>query len=119
MRRMLAALGRPSGALCSAVLLFCTVVLCAHGVHHAIRGESLVAQREASLKDQLEKGLRARRPEEFAFIGRVVALVDDGKLPVKLVRGTFGWARRKKPYPFPYFERALKLRAAKIGVVVK
>ena len=78
-----------------------------------------VAQQDLTLKEVLEKGLRVRRPAEFAFIGRVVDMVDDGKLPLGLVQGTFNWARKKKPYPFPYFERGLKQRAAKIGIVVK
>jgi len=75
-----------------------------------------VAAEVADLEDQLEKGLRARRPREFAFIARVVAFVEQDKLPLKLVKETFDWAREKKPYPFQYFERAMRLRAAKIGV---
>ncbi len=78
-----------------------------------------LAQSDLTLKEVLEKGLRARRPSEFAFIARVVEMVEDGKLPRDLVEGTFNWARKKKPYPFPYFERGLKQRAAKIGIVVK
>jgi hypothetical protein len=73
----------------------------------------------ASLQDTLEKGLRARRPEEFHYIGLVVARVNEGKLPLELVIGTFQWAREKakhKNYPFPYFVRALRERAAKQGL---
>lgn len=72
----------------------------------------------ATLKDQLEKGLRCRRPVEFAFVGKVIDLVNQRKLPVPLVTGTYDYARRKQPYPFPYFEAALRARAAKIGVVI-
>ncbi len=75
----------------------------------------------ADLKDQLEKGLRARRPEEFAFIARVLQMVDEGTLPLELVKGTFQWARKKadlKKYPFPYFEQALRIRAKRIGIVI-
>lgn len=75
--------------------------------------------RVPDLQTTLEMGLRARRPEEFAFIGRVVKMVEDGDLPLKLVKGTFNWARKKRPYPYPYFERSLKLQAAKRGIVVK
>jgi hypothetical protein len=32
------------------------------------------------------------------------------------VQSTFLWARPKKPYPFPYFENGLRLRAAKRGI---
>jgi hypothetical protein len=73
----------------------------------------------ADLKDQLEKGLRARLPTDFAFIEKVINLVNHGKLPQKLVLGTFDYARKKSlKRPFPYFERALRLRAAKIGVTI-
>jgi hypothetical protein len=71
---------------------------------------------QSSLKDLLEKGLRARRPEEFQFIARVVRKVDEGGLPKEVVQSTFLWARRKPTYPFQYFEQALKLRAAELGV---
>ena len=73
---------------------------------------------QLDLKTTLEKGLRCRRPEEFAFVEREVQLVDDGTLPEVLVRTTFGYARKKRPYPFPYFERILKLRAEQIGVTL-
>jgi hypothetical protein len=70
----------------------------------------------ADLKDQLEGGLRARLPREFAFIDQVVDKVHAGELPLEMVMSTFQWARRKRPYPFPYFERGLRLRAAKEGI---
>ena len=74
--------------------------------------------RSATLQDELEKGLRARRPEEFAFLRRVVKLVEDGQLSLELVRGTFDWARRRRPIvPYPYFERALKLAPSNPSVL--
>ncbi len=78
-----------------------------------------IGAKSATLKDTLERGLRARRPVEFAFLERVVTMVDQNKLPVDLVRSTFDWARDKQPYPYPYFERALKLRAAQQGIIVQ
>lgn len=73
----------------------------------------------ASLKDQLRAGLKARRTVEFKFIDDVVRLVEQRKLPVKLVLETFQYARRKRTgYPFQFFQRALSLRAARIGVRV-
>ena len=72
----------------------------------------------ADLQDQLENGLRARLPSEFAFIRRVVEMVRADQLPLDLVVGTFQWARRKKPYPFPYFERALRTLAARRGIPI-
>ena len=69
-----------------------------------------------NLQETLEYGLQARRPVEFAFIALVVKWVDEGRLPQSLVLSTFDWAREKRPYPFPYFVRALRLRAAKLGI---
>ncbi|MEQ8786956.1 MAG: hypothetical protein RIC55_11680 [Pirellulaceae bacterium] len=74
------------------------------------------AQQVASLKDTLEKGLKARRPLEFEFIDHVAELTTQGKLPLDVVLSTFQWARPKKPAPFPYFQRAMQIRAAKLGV---
>ncbi len=73
---------------------------------------------QPSLQETLENGLKARRPAEFAFIGRVVRLVDKRVLPRALVESTYLWARRQKAAPFPYFESGLRLRAKKIGVAL-
>ena len=74
----------------------------------------------ANLQEQLEKGLQARYNREFLFVRRVVTMVEKEQLPLSLVRGTFNWTREKhKKYPFPYFERALKIRARRIGIVVR
>jgi hypothetical protein len=69
-----------------------------------------------SLKDTLENGLRPRRPEEFAFIGKVVGLVEQGTLSRQLVESTFLWAQRQHALPFPYFESGLRARAKRIGI---
>lgn len=68
------------------------------------------------LRIQLEKGLKARLPREFDFIDHVVGMVDNKQLPRDLVESTFLWARVKRPYPFPYFENGLRLRAARRGI---
>jgi hypothetical protein len=78
-----------------------------------------VGKKSADLQEMLESGLKARRPEEFAFIKRVVLLVEIRSLPEDLVRSTFQWARKKRPFPFPYFERGLKERAARLGINVQ
>lgn len=72
----------------------------------------------ADLKDQLENGLRARLPREFAFLARVVALVRTGEMSAEMVTSTYNWARRKhpRPYPYPYFEAALRMRAREAGI---
>lgn len=69
-----------------------------------------------TLKEQLNTGLLARTPSERAFVDRVVAKVNAGVLPRRLVDSTFLWARNQQPYPMPYFERALKLRAKRLGI---
>ncbi len=71
---------------------------------------------DASLKETLVFGLKPRLPSEYAFIDLVVARVEAKTLPLELVIGTFRWARGRKPYAHPYFERAMRLRAAQIGV---
>ena len=67
------------------------------------------------LKSQLEKGLRARRPVEFAYIAQVVQLVESGDLPRSLVDTTFVWARKQKRHPLQYFQFALQSRANALG----
>jgi len=70
-----------------------------------------------SLEDQLKTGLRTRRPEEEEFVEEIVRLVNAGRLPRKVVESTYFWAvNRRQTYPFPAFERALRLRAEKLGV---
>jgi hypothetical protein len=83
-----------------------------------IRADEPVGGAEViSLEDQLKTGLKARRPEETEFIDEVARLVNTGKLPRKLVDSTFMWAlRRRTNYPFPAFERALRLQADQLGV---
>ena len=71
-----------------------------------------------TLKQQLTVGLLARTPDEQAFVDEVVTRVDSGEIPLGLVQSTFLWARRRRPYPMQYFERALRVRAAEIGIEI-
>ena len=72
-----------------------------------------------TFKQQLEKGLKARRPSDFAFIETVVANIDSGAISQKMVNETFGYARSKSPtYPFIYFQFTIRKRAAKLGVTL-
>jgi hypothetical protein len=71
-----------------------------------------------TLQETLEKGLRVRRPEDSRFVARVADLVDAGTLPEDLVLSTFQWARKKRKHPFQYFERALLIRAAELGISI-
>ncbi|MGC3969536.1 MAG: hypothetical protein QM775_19905 [Pirellulales bacterium] len=68
---------------------------------------------------ELELGLKARRPTDFAFIATVVARVESGKLPQNIVNETFDFARKQsRQYPFIYFQFALRKRTEKLGVVL-
>lgn len=95
-------------------------VLSAAGLIRDPSGSSGVAAAAevAQLQDQLESGLKARRPAEFAFIQRVVTLVEQERLPLPIVVSTYRWAEAKYKQPFPYFVRALRIRAARIGVQI-
>ncbi|MFL2871299.1 MAG: hypothetical protein ACJZ8O_11205 [Pirellulaceae bacterium] len=82
-------------------------------------GRSSRAADKPSLYEQLRLGLRVQRPQDLGIIKKVVQLTESGRLPYSMVVGTFQWARKKHAkYPFPYFYKALQIRAKKIGVDV-
>jgi hypothetical protein len=93
---------------------------CCTAVFGLVIAVTLIAQqsdqaniRVASLQDQLEKGLRARRPSEFQFLARVVVLVNQGRLTREVVQGTFRFVTKKyrdRKYLVPVFEQALRKR---------
>jgi hypothetical protein len=97
---------------------FLCLLLCLPLGSPFVRAEDLPRSgRAAGLEDRLKAGLRARLPAEEDFIEQVVMLVRTGRLPGKLVDSTYIWAiERRKDYPFPAFEKALRLQAEKIGV---
>jgi hypothetical protein len=96
-----------------------SVALLLSGIGYRVtRADSPVAPGGPTLKTTLEKGLKARRPVEFEFIANVVSLVDNGTLPKSVVETSFLFARDKQPWPYPYFERALKLNAQKLGITL-
>ena len=78
--------------------------------------QTLEAVEVADLQEELENGLRARGRDQLAFIGRVCQFVENGRLPVAMVKASFQWSRPKKPHPFPYFQRAIRRQARGIGV---
>jgi len=95
----------------TALLLGVAAPAAAHAAEPAKVGTVL------GLEDRLKTGLKARRPEEFAFLEDVARLVRSGELPVKLVDSTYLWAmQRQQKYPYPLFERALRIQAGRIGV---
>jgi hypothetical protein len=70
-----------------------------------------------TFKQQLEKGLKARRPSDFTFIDTVIAKINSGELPQRTVNETFDYAlKQSKQYPFIYFQFAMRKRAEKLGV---
>lgn len=72
-----------------------------------------------SLEDRLTMGLKVRRPVDVAFVEQVATLVQQGKLPHKLVDSTYLWAvKRRQSYPFPAFQQALRLQADRLGVTL-
>lgn len=101
----------PSVLVCLAVALSALPGTCGRA-EEPVGGAQVI-----SLEDQLNTGLKTRRPEETEFVEEVARLVNEGKLPRKLVDSTFMWAvRRRQTYPFPAFERALRLQADRLGV---
>jgi len=113
---------RISAAL-GATLLILIPAVCANG--QTGTGSATVTSRTttgrvATLQQQLEKGLRVRLPAEFEYVERVALLVQQGRLPLKLVQGSFDYARRRdhRRYPFVYFHRVLDARAKRIGITV-
>ena len=71
---------------------------------------------QVTLRQQLQKGLKCRRPSDFAFVDHVVDLVDQGKLPLDLVNICFDWSRQRSNHiPIVYFERSLTQLAKQKG----
>lgn len=86
----------------------------------AVRQGSVSAE-IAGLQDQLNSRLKARRPEEFAFIALVVQKVQQDELPLELVNTTFQWVlknKKKERFPFFYFQTILRIRAAELGITI-
>ena len=71
----------------------------------------------ARFQELLAKGLKLRRPQEKEFVARIAVLVEQRILPRSLVTTSFSWARKRhQKFPYPYFQRAIVLRSAKLGV---
>ncbi len=95
-------------ALAVALLIFPFFVFC--------DAERAGAVEVANLADQLNHALKTSTRPETDFVDDVVLEVEVGRLPLSVVKSTLQWARQKKPKPFPYFARAIRLRAAPYGV---
>jgi hypothetical protein len=81
-------------------------------------------QRSITFRDRLVVGLQARLKSEVSFIDAVVAKVNGGQLPQRVVDETFFWARRRaavardnRTYrPIKYFQPAMKARASLLHI---
>lgn len=71
----------------------------------------------STLADQLTTGLKVKAPADVAFCEKLADLVERGKFPEKYVDSAYTYAiNRGKKYPFPAFERIIRLQASKLGV---
>ena len=105
---------RPWFALC-ALALGLAVAVQAVGQNNNTNKTSPFVQ--VTLKEQLEKGLKCRRPVEFQFVDHVADLVDQGTLPIDLVNICFDWSRKKNGFrPFVYFQSSLTILAQRQGI---
>lgn len=76
---------------------------------------------QADLNETLRFVLKARRPQEFAFVDLVTLKVKQGQLPLPVVLSMMKWAverarEKESKIPFPYFQEGLRLRAKELGV---
>jgi len=82
--------------------------------------------RPITLRDRLVIGLEARLKTEVAFVDAVVAEVQAGHLPQRLVDQTFFWARKRAAIirngrsnrPIIYFQPAMRARANQLHVAL-
>lgn len=80
---------------------------------------SATTDRSATLEEQLVNRLRATSEDQRAYLRFVVLQVKEEKLDLRLVVAVERYALRRRPdFPFLFFERAMKVQAAKYGVVM-
>jgi len=73
----------------------------------------------ASLDEQLINQLRATTEDRKAFIRMVVLLVDQERFEKGHLIAIQRYAMRRNPdFPFPYFERAMRFEAEKVGITL-
>jgi hypothetical protein len=121
-------------ALAGALLCFATLapyVLEQHSNAQTLSdGSQLEAsrfQQPISLRDRLIVGLKAMSKSDLDYVDRVVASVNAGQLPVRMVDETFFWARKRvaptmrgtnERRPIIYFRPVMTVQARRIGVVL-
>jgi hypothetical protein len=92
---------------CVALALAATLVVGLTLARRAATAADGTTGPQVTLKVQLEKGLKAMRPQEFEFLAVVEQQVADGDLSADLVNTAFLWARNKHRYRVQYFEKSL------------
>lgn len=71
----------------------------------------------ATLEQQLINRLKATTEDRQAYIRLVVQKTETGELETARVIGIERYAIRRNPnFPFPYFERAMRHEASKLGI---
>ncbi len=74
-------------------------------------------QQVATLEEQLINRLRATTAQQKGFLRRVAVLVREKQLEQRLVVAVYRYSLKRHPYfPFPFFERAMRVEARKRGV---
>jgi hypothetical protein len=95
--------------------------VCVPSLALALSRKAAAGPEQANLNETLRYVLRARRPQELAFVDLVTQKVKEGKLPTEMVLSMMKWAverarERGNKIPFPYFQEGLRIRAKEIGV---
>lgn len=94
------------------------VVLAVPLIAAQVVGAAAAERAAPTLADRLKADLRVQLPEDEEYCEQVAALVDQGRLPERLVTSTQAWAAAKgRKYPFPLFRKALEMKAARLGLL--
>ena len=73
----------------------------------------------ATLEELLINQLRATTEDRKAYIRMVIQLVDAGTFEKRHLIAIQRYALRRNPdFPFPYFERAMRFEAEKLGITL-
>ena len=103
-----------------AALLFVSALVLANWNESVRAGDGPVVSStrdgELTLRELLEKDLRAKRDVELTFIQRVVDRVEEEKIPLKTVMIMYKWSKSKSNRPYQYFEKGMKVQAKRLGV---
>jgi hypothetical protein len=72
-------------------------------------------------EEQLNAILKTRLDEEKEFIAKIVDLIEEDKLPRKVVDTSFKWVLNRRTgtnHPFVYFERVLRYQTKKLKIEI-